>query len=124
MIKTSILARKLDFGSMGDLRDDIVSDIERLEAIEETFLAINKECGKADAAPVAIDNVQLDCEIEWAIYGTAGNVWLSFRGGEYTWRQETYHAKRFASKKEAQGYINAKGIAAIPFPVPKIKEEK
>lgn len=71
-----------------------------------------------------IDGVQLDCEIEWAIYGTGGNVWLSFRGGEYTWRDAVYHAKRFTSKKEAQAYINAKSIAAIPFPVPKIKEEK
>lgn len=124
MLRLSTLLSKLDFSTMGDLRADLVGEAERLEAIEETFIAINRECEKADVAPTAVDGVQLDCEIEWAIYGTGGNVWLSFRGGEYTWRDAVYHAKRFASKKDAQSYIKSKDIAAIPFPVPKIKEAK
>lgn len=124
MLKLSTLISKLDFSTMGDLRADLVGEAERLEGVEEVREVIKKECEKADGPSIYFGGNEIDCEIEWAIYGTGGNVWLSFRGGEYTWRDAVYHAKRFASKKEAQVYINAKSIAAIPFPVPKIKEAK
>lgn len=127
MIKTSILARKLDFASMGDLRDDIVADIERLEAIEETFLAINKECEKADGPSIYFGGNEIGCEIEWAIYGTGGDMWLcpARCGDKYSWRTEVYNAKRWEARNGAQSYINIHKIdAAIPFPVPKLKEAK
>src|SRR5690606_3429480 len=126
MLRLSILLSKLDFSTMGDLRADLVGEAERLEEIEEVREVINRECGKADAVPVVIDNVQLDCEIEWAIYGTVGNTWLfPLHTNSCTWGEMVRSAKRFSSKEIAQAYIAINHLtAAIPFPVPKIKEAK
>ena len=126
MLKLSILLSKLDFSTMGDLRADLVGEAERLEGVEEVREVIKKECEKADTAPVALDNVQLDCEIEWAIYGTVGKTWLfPLHADGYTWGEMVRYAKRFSSKEIAQAYIAINHIAAaIPFPVPKIKEAK
>lgn len=68
-----------------------------------------------------IDNVQLGCEYEWAIYKQIERAWIHEERIAPTFFIDG--ARRFPAKADAQAFIKGMSIDdAIPFPVPRLRE--